>query len=276
MRGSISCEVRPVAPVLAIFILAILFVIGLYEAVRVPPYGLEHPRPRIPDTDVARLATPGLKLIPFLIVDYWIDAEHTRATASRLHRLQGRHRATKKAARFRLPPGVHDDRFSLTHNLVVPSPYLRLYRLSHGGHVFEMIIVLLELLRARFPEHAYRRGRRVEYVHAQPLRYPPGPPGIRVGGHAFVRDTGGAKSQRAINNVGVARDPPYIGEAPINILRVNVLIILRRACNIGQISPGAMLTPLRLCRCTAGIHHEQRSFGRHRYGIHSVATILLK
>src|SRR5438128_1820491 len=33
-----------------------------------------------------------------------------------------------------------------------------------------------------------------------------------------------------------------------------------------------MLTPLGLCRCTAGIHHEQRSFGRHRYGVDSFAA----
>ncbi len=160
--------------------------------------------------------------------------------------------------------------------MVVPSPHLRLYRLSHGGHVFEMIIVFFGLLRTRFSQHAYCRRRRVEYIHSQPLRYPPGPPGIRVGGHTFIGDTGGAKSQWAINDVGVACDPPYIGEAPVNVLRVDVLIILRRACNIGQISPCAMLAPLGLCRCAAGVHHEQRSFGGHRYGIDSLAAIVFE
>src|SRR4030095_9413451 len=109
----------------------------------------------------------------------------------------------------------------------------------------------------------------MEYIHAQSLRYPPGPPRIRVGGHTFIHDAGGANRQRTIDDVGVACDPSYIGETPINVLRVNVLIILRRSCNIGQISPGAMLTALRLCRRTAGVHHEQRSFSWHRYWIDS-------
>src|SRR5262249_35107078 len=108
------------------------------------------------------------------------------------------------------------------------------------------------------------------------LRYPPGPPGIRIGGHTFICDAGGTKSQWTIDDVGMARDPPYIGEAPINVLWVNVLIILRRPRNIGQIPSGAMLTPLRLCRGAAGIHHEQGSFSRHRYGIDSRAAKVLE
>src|SRR6516164_9403991 len=50
------------------------------------------------------------------------------------------------------------------------------------------------------------------------------------------------------NNIGMTGDPADIGHAPVDILRMDVLNVFRRPCDVGQVSAGAVLTALWL-RC---------------------------
>ena len=56
---------------------------------------------------------------------------------------------------------------------------------------------------------------------------------------------------------------------------MDVLIILRGACDVGEIAAGAMLTAFWLARCSAGVHQEKRIFGLHRNGFDDAIAIIL-
>src|SRR5215510_5447686 len=141
---AITGEVGPVVPVLAARVLVVLGVVDLDEPLGLAPDRLHDARPGVADADVPGLAVGYL--IPVLVVDGWVDADHRRAAAARLHRLQGRQRAAEEAAGLGLPPGVHDARLALADVLVVPAPDLGLDRLAHRGHVLEVVVVLGRLI----------------------------------------------------------------------------------------------------------------------------------
>src|SRR5205823_4002619 len=135
-------EIRPVAPVLAVLVLAVALVILRDEAVGVAPDRLENPRPRVADADVARLAGPLRDLVALIVVDNRVNAGNRRAGAAGLHRSQCRDRAAQKAAVLGLPPGVDDDCLALADDIVVPAPDLGLDRLADCRHMLEMVVVL--------------------------------------------------------------------------------------------------------------------------------------
>src|SRR5664279_4908384 len=98
LDGAVAGEVGPVLPVFALLVPAVLRVIDLHEAVRLAADGLEDSRPRVADADVSRLAAACLDDVTVLVVDHRVDAEHSRPTTARLHRLKGRQRAAEEAA----------------------------------------------------------------------------------------------------------------------------------------------------------------------------------
>ena len=57
---------------------------------------------------------------------------------------------------------------------------------------------------------------------------------------------------------------------------MNVLVILRRSGDVGQIAAGAMLAAFRLAGRAAGVHQEERSFGVHRNGLDDVTAIIFQ
>ena len=264
LDGSVAREIRPVAPVLALLVPAVLLVVGLDEALVLAPDPLEDAGPRIPDADVAGAAAPRLDDLTLLVVDHGIDAEDARPAAARLHRLERRQRAAEEAAVLGLPPGVDDDRLAFADRLVVPAPDVRLDRLAHGRHVLEAVVVLGRLVRPHLAQHPDRRRRGVEDVHAEPLGDPPGAPRIRIRRHALVHDACRPERQRPVDDVGVPGDPADISEAPVGVLRMDVLVVLRRTGDVGEISAGAVLAALRLTRRSARVHEKQRRLGGHR------------
>src|SRR6266540_1419734 len=176
LDSAVAGEVRPVAPVLALSVAAVLLVVGLHEPIGLAPDCLEDPGPGVADADVAGTAAPG--------------------------------------------------RLDIAHDTVVPAPYIRLDRLAHRRHVLEVVVVLLRLFRAELAQHADGRGRGVEDVHPQPLDDPPGTAGIRIDGYALVHHAGRPQRQGAVDDVGVPGDPADVSEAPVGVLRVDVLVVL--------------------------------------------------
>src|SRR6266545_2772056 len=226
LDSAVAGEVRPVAPVLALSVAAVLLVVGLHEPIGLAPDCLEDPGPGVADADVAGTAAPGRHDIALFVVDHRIDPEHPGPAAAGLHRLQGGQGAAQEAAVLGLPSGIDDDRLALAHDTVVPAPYIRLDRLAHRRHVLEVVVVLLRLFRAELAQHADGRGRGVEDVHPQPLGDPPGTAGIRIDGYALVHHAGRPQRQGAVDDVGVPGDPADVSEAPVGVLRVDVLVVL--------------------------------------------------
>src|SRR5215831_1277531 len=74
----------------------------------------------------------------------------------------------------------------------------------------------------------------------------------------------------------MARDPPYIGHAPVDVFGMNVLNVLRSACDVSQIPAGSMLASLGPAGGAAGVHEEERSLRRHRYRRYNLAGVFLE
>ena len=208
---------------------------------------------------------PAGDLVAVLVVDDRVDPEHAGAAAARFHRLQGRQGAAEEAAVLGLPPGVDDDGVALADDVVVPAPHVGLDRLTDRGHVLEAVVVLGRLVGAELAQHADRRRRGVEDVDPEPFGDPPRTTGIGIGGHPLVDHAGRAERQRAVDDVGVAGDPADVGHAPVGVVGVDVLVVLRGAGDVGEVAAGAVLAALGSGRGAAGVHQEQRRLGGHRH-----------
>src|SRR6266496_3800841 len=142
----ITSSTRPIMPIFTLLVAAVLLIVDLHKSLRLAPDRLKDAWPWVADANVAGPSASGLDQIAFFIVDRGVDPKDSRATAARLHRFQGRQGAAQEATVLGLPPGVNDDRFTLSDDAVIPAPDLRLNRLSHGCHVLEMVVVFLRLV----------------------------------------------------------------------------------------------------------------------------------
>ena len=175
-----------------------------------------------------------------------------------------------------MPPGVYDYRFVFAYYFVIPAPDVGLDGFAYRGHVLEVVVVFLGLIEAGFAEHADGGGRGVEDVDVEALGDAPGSARVGELGHAFVEDAGGAERERAIDDVGVAGDPADVGHAPVDVIGVDVLVILRGAGDVGQIASGAVLAAFGLAGSAAGVHEEQRGFGVLRDGVNDVIAVVVE
>src|SRR2546425_2791580 len=241
LHRAVTRHVRPVAPVLAFRVLAVTRVVHAHEAVRISPDGLHDAGPRIADADVARLARTGFQFLPFIVVDHRVDARDAGTRAARLHLVDSRHGAAEEAAGFGLPPGVHDYRLFLANDVEVPLPDFGFDGLAHGRHVLEAVVVLSGLVRTVLAQRADRGGRGVENVYAELLGDAPGAARIRVRRHALVHDRRSGERERPVHDIGVSRDPADVRHAPIDILGMDVLYVLRSPGYIGEIAADRVL-----------------------------------
>src|SRR5208337_1331078 len=119
----------------------------------VTPDGLHDPWPGISDADVPRFPRTGVHFLSHFIEDHGVDARHAWARASRLHRIKRRLGGAQEPSVFGLPPCVHDHRLTFAYRLVIPAPNLRLDGFSHGGHVLEMVVVLVGFIVTGLAQH---------------------------------------------------------------------------------------------------------------------------
>src|SRR6202043_4124344 len=102
---AIGGVIWPVAPVFALRILIIFFVVLIDEALRIAPDGLHDAGPPIANTNVSGVSGTGGNFITVLVPNYRINSQRRRACAARLHRVECRFGSAKEAAGFCLPPG---------------------------------------------------------------------------------------------------------------------------------------------------------------------------
>src|SRR6266852_142190 len=107
-HGAVARQIGPIAPVLALAVLAIALVILTHEPFGVAPDRLHDPGPRIADADVARTARARGNLFAVFVVDDRVDSRHPRPCAAGFHRIDGGHRAAEESAVLGLPPRVYD------------------------------------------------------------------------------------------------------------------------------------------------------------------------
>src|SRR5207244_3483658 len=85
------------------------------------------------------------------------------------------------------------------------------------GHVLEVIVIFLGLVRSGLTQHADGGRRCMEDVDVKTLGNSPRPSGIGIGGNAFIDNAGSSQRERSVNNIGVAGDPTDVRHAPVNI-----------------------------------------------------------
>src|SRR5262249_19902272 len=96
LQRAVAGEVRPVVPVLALRVTAVLAVVGVHEPFGLAPDALELAGPRVADADVARPSAAGLDHLAVLVVDHRVDAQHAGTAAAGLHLLQAGERGAEK------------------------------------------------------------------------------------------------------------------------------------------------------------------------------------
>src|SRR5260370_7397944 len=84
-QSAIACKVRPVTPIFALGILAVLLVIRPDKAFAVSPDGLKDPRPGIADANVSGLLGTSSHLLLIFVVNDPPNPGHTRPPPSCLH-----------------------------------------------------------------------------------------------------------------------------------------------------------------------------------------------
>src|SRR6266481_369811 len=186
LHRAVTSEVWPVMPVFALRILVVFLVVLAHKALAVAPDRLENSRPRIADADIPCFARAGFHFLRVLVEDDGIDSRYRRTGAAWLHGIERWLGAAQEAAIFGLPPGVHDHGFAFAYNLVIPFPDRWLDWLADRGHVLEVVIVFLRLVRPGLAQHADGSGRGMEDVHIKPLRHAPRTSGIGIIRHTFI------------------------------------------------------------------------------------------
>src|SRR5882762_2233738 len=275
-HGAVRSVVGPITPVLALRILVVLFVVLRDEALGVAPNGLHDARPGIANADVAGVSRACFNFISFLVPNHRINSERGGTGAAGLHEIERRLGGAKEATGFRLPPGVDDNSFALANGFVIPLPDFRLDRLPDGGHVLEVVVVILRLIAAGLAEHADGGGGSVENVDVEAFGDAPGAAGVWELRDSFVEDAGCGERHRAVNDVGMAGDPADVGHAQVDVFGMNVLVILGGAGDVGEVASGAVLAALGFAGRAAGVHQEERSFGVQRDGLDELAAILFQ
>ena len=82
---------------------------------------------------------------------------------------------------------------------------------------------------------------------------------------AFVEHRGGPVRERPVDDVGVARHPPDVGGAPVDVgVGLQVEDVLVRVRDLGQIAAGGMHDSLGLPRGARRVEDEQQVLGVHR------------
>src|SRR6516165_3997869 len=107
---------------------------------------------------------------------------HARPPASRLLGMKSTHPSAQNSAVLSLPPCVGDDRHTLADDHVVPLPHCRFDGLAHGGHMLEVVMVLLRLVRPGAPKRPYCGRRGMKDIDVKFFGDAPRTPSVGIGG----------------------------------------------------------------------------------------------
>ncbi len=114
----------------------------------------------------------------------------------------------------------------------------------------------------------------MENVDVEAFGDAPGAAGVGELRNALVENAGGGERERAVDDVGMAGDPADVGHAPIYVLGMDVLDVLRRPRNVGKVATYGVLATFGPPRGAACVHEEKRRLGRHLHGLDTFATEL--
>ncbi len=174
-------------------------------------------------------------------------------------------------AGFGLPPRVHHGCSAGAHVLPEPTPGLRVDGLAHGAQHPDRreVVGVRDAVREPAHEGADQGGRGVvlrDAVAFDDLEVPARVRGVRG---AFEDHLGDAVGERAVDLVGVRRDPGEVGGAPVHVLVAECGIrvaeqVLKAPRRLGQVAAGSVHQALGLTGGPGGVHDEQGRLGVER------------
>ncbi len=178
-----------------------------------------------------------------------------------------RDRADHDAARFRLPPGVHDRAFAFADVCFIPMPRFFVDRFTNAAEHAQRMQRIGEHMIDPMGHQAPDRSRcRVENAHCMLVHDLPKAPRIRKGGHALEHHLGGTRQRGAVGDVAVAGDPTHIGSAEEHIALLDLEHVTEAVVGIDHVATHGVHHALRLTRAAAGIQDEERVLGIHGFG----------
>mmetsp|Transcript_10234 Transcript_10234/g.44499 ORF Transcript_10234/g.44499 Transcript_10234/m.44499 type:complete len:518 (-) Transcript_10234:769-2322(-) len=204
----------------------------------------------------------ALELDALVVEHHGLDAEEREGGGPGLERGGARQRGDHERSRLSLPVGVDDGASLLADDGVVPPPSLRVDGLADGTQDAQAAaIVLGDEVVARLHQRANRGGGGVELVHLVLLADGPAPAGVGVRGHPFEHHRRRALEQRAVDDVGVAGDPPDVRGAPVHLAGLVVEHVLERRPRSEHVPGGGVNDTLGLPGAPGGVQHEKRVLG---------------
>src|SRR5580700_7865119 len=114
-------------------------------------------------------------------------------------------------------------------------------------------------------EGANRGGRGLVNVHAIFVDDGPEAIAIRIVRGALIHHGCGAVRERAIDYIRVARDPPNVRGAPVDVGLLDVEDVMMRRSRTKEIACGGMHDALGLAGGSAGIEEKEHILGIHRF-----------
>src|SRR5918994_1118368 len=189
-----------------------------------------------------------------IVVDVDEDAGERPGGAARLGRRDAWERRDHDATGLRLPPRIHDGAPSAPDVLVVPLPRPRVDGLAHGTeHPQGREVVLLDRLRSLLHERPDDGRRRVVDGNPVTLDHIPVPLRAWVARRALELDGGHPVAQGSVDEVGVPRNPAYVGLAPVDVVLVDVKNPFGRGLDLREVAARGVNDALGLAGRARGV-----------------------
>src|SRR5215203_2800774 len=199
--------------------------------------------------------------VVLLVVDVDEDAGERPGCAARLGRRDAWERRDHDAAGLRLPPRIHDGAPSAPDVLMVPLPRPRVDGLAYGTEQPQgREVVLLDRLRSLLHERPDDGRRRVVDGNPVTLDHIPVPIWARVARRALELDGGHPVAQGSVDEVGVPRNPAYVGLAPVDVVLVDVKNPFGRGLDLREVAARGVNDALGLAGRARGVKYIEDVF----------------
>src|SRR5215208_6200379 len=239
---------------------AVLVPVGVPVALGILVEGAQHAWPR-PLYDQVTLAF-ALNLVALLIVESREDTGEREGGTARLGPGDTGKRRDHDPTRLGLPPGVHYGAPSAADVLVVPLPCPGVDGLADGPEQPQGgEVVLLEGLGAALHERPDGGRRGVEDVDLVVLDDLPPAVAFRVGGRSLEDEGGRPVAQGPVDDVGVARDPPDVRRAPVDVIVLDVEDPLGRGLDVSEVAAGSVNDALGFAGRAGGVEDVEDVLG---------------
>ena len=252
LSGVVACQILPghTRPV------------GFTKSLVVAPDASQHSRPRLRQYQPASFAL--VHRVACGIHDLRTNSRQWQRATARLGGRATRQWAHHDAARFRLPPRIHNRAAFAADHLVIPDPRFGIDAFANGAKQAQAgEITALDVLHAPLHKRPDRRGGGIKNRWLFLFDDLPESALVRRVWRSFIDQNARASGQWTIRHIGVAGDPTAVGGAPEKIVLAQVKHPLGGGLSPHEIAGGRVLDALWFSSRAAGIQNKEWGLGIH-------------